>query len=103
MTRLAILVDFRVRPEARDDFRRLVAENGAASLKREPGCQQFDILVPEAGPEGEMDGRFLLYEIYADAAAFDAHLHTEHYRQFEAAVSAMVAGKTVSRLRFAKP
>src|ERR1700687_4399858 len=103
MTRLAILVEFRVKPEAKDDFKRLIAQNAAASLEREPGCQQFDILLPEGGPEGGMDGRFVLYEIYADAAACDAHLRTDHYRQFETAVSAMVAEKTVSRLRFAKP
>lgn len=96
MTRLVILVDFRVTLESRSEFGRLIQDNAAASLASEPGCLQFDVLLPEGG-SGE---RFTLYEIYADPAAFDAHLRTDHYRQFDAAVAGMVTDKMVTRLRF---
>ena len=99
MTPLVILVDFQIRPEAVDGFRRLIAENAATSLAREPGCQRFDVLLPD----GEAGDRIILYEIYADDAAFDAHLRSEHYRQFDAASSAMVVRKAITRLRFAGP
>ena len=95
--RLVILVDFAVVPEARDAFRRLVLENAAASLRDEPGCRQFDVLEPE----GEGGGRIVLYEIYDDAAAFDAHLATPHYAKFAAETEPMVSRKTVTRLGFA--
>lgn len=95
--RLVILVEFELAPEARDEFRRLVLENAAASLRDEPGCRQFDVLVGE----GEPGDRMVLYEIYDDAAAFDAHLATEHYARFAAATEPMVRQKTVRRLSFA--
>jgi quinol monooxygenase YgiN len=96
VTRLVIIVDIRVKPGAATEFARLISENAAASLGREPGCERFDILEPE----GAVAGQFLLYEIYADAAAFEAHLSSDHYKRFDAATSAIVTEKVVTRLRF---
>ncbi|CAN5441340.1 putative quinol monooxygenase [soil metagenome] len=95
MTPLIILVDFKVNTADHDKFRRLITENAAASLKNEPGCRQFDVLVPE----GDGTGHFILYEIYDSDAAFAAHLRTEHFRQFDSASAPMIVEKTVSRLR----
>lgn len=99
MTPLVIMVEFQIRPEAVAEFRRLIAENAATSLAREPGCQRFDVLLPD----GEAGDRIVLYEIYADDAAFDAHLRSEHFRQFDAASAAMVLHRAITRLRFAGP
>ena len=99
MTRHVVLVELHVKLDDRSAFERLIRQNAAASLAHEPGCRQFDVL----SPESPTDGRFVLYEIYADAAAFDAHLRTEHFRQFDAATSDMVTQKTITRLRFAEP
>jgi quinol monooxygenase YgiN len=98
VSRLVIMVDFRIKPEAKEGFRRLIAENAAASLAREPGCRQFDVLLPE----GDAGDRIVLYEIYEDAAAFDAHLKSPHFREFDAATAGMVAQRTITRLRFAE-
>lgn len=95
--RLALLVTFDVGPEDRAEFHRLVLENAAASLRDEPGCRQFDVLLPE----GEAGDRVVLYEIYDDAAAFDAHLRSDHYARFAAATDPLVRGKSVTRLGFA--
>ena len=89
--RLVILVEFTLVPQTRAEFHRLVLENAAASLHDEPGCRRFDVLVLE----GEAGDRVVLYEIYDDAAAFDAHLATEHYARFAAATEALVRQKTV--------
>ena len=97
--RLVILVEFELHPGGEPDFRRLVLENAAASLRDEPGCRQFDVLTPEAGP----GDRIVLYEIYDDAAAFDAHLATPHFATFNDATAPLVANKTVHRLSFASP
>ena len=45
----------------------------------------------------------MLYEIYDDAAAFDAHLATPHFAIFNEATAPLVASKTVHRLGFASP
>lgn len=87
-----ILVDFHLKPGAQSQFRRLIDENAQASVKNEPGCLQFDVLEPE----GEAD-RVLLYEIYTDRAAFDAHLKTEHFRIFADASKSLFLDKKVMR------
>jgi autoinducer 2-degrading protein len=95
--RLVILVDFELHPGREPEFRRLVLENAAASLRDEPGCRLFDVLTPEGGPADWI----VLYEIYDDAAAFDAHLATPHFVVFNEATAPLVARKTVHRLGFA--
>jgi autoinducer 2-degrading protein len=97
--RLVIMVEFELHPGMEPEFRRLVIENAAASLRDEPGCCQFDVLTPEVGP----GSRIVLYEIYDDAAAFDAHLATAHFAGFNEASAPLVAAKTVHRLGFAPP
>ena len=92
MSGFVIIVDFRLKPGTYDRFRALIVENAAASVRDEPGCRRFDVVVPE----GESD-RILLYEIYDDAAAFAAHLATPHFASFDAASAPLVAAKTVSR------
>ena len=95
--RLVILVEFDLHPGREPEFRRLVLENAAASLRDEPGCRRFDVLTPEGGP----GNRIVLYEIYDDAAAFEAHLDTPHFAAFDEATAPLVARKTVHRLAFA--
>lgn len=88
----AIMVDFRLKQDSRPEFRRLIDANADASVRTEPGCLQFDVLEPE----GEGD-RVLLYEIYTDKAAFEAHLRTEHFRIFAGASEALCMEKNVVR------
>lgn len=95
--RLVVLVEFALHPGKEPEFRRLVLENAAASLRDEPGCSLFDVLTPE----GEPSERIVLYEIYDDPAAFDAHLATPHFASFNEATAPLVAKKTVHRLSFA--
>jgi len=87
-----IVVDFHLKQGARSEFRRLIDANADASVRTEPGCLQFDVLEPE----GE-DDRVLLYEIYTDKAAFDAHLLTEHFRVFASMSEALYLEKKVTR------
>lgn len=96
MMLFVILVDFHLKPGAGSEFRRMIDENADASVKTEPGCLQFDVLEPEG--EGE---RVLLYEIYSDRAAFDAHLRTEHFRVFAGASESLILQKTVTRCNLA--
>ena len=92
MTPFAIIVDFKLKPGVRSAFRQLVDANARASAGREPGCRRFDVLEPG----GDAD-RILLYEIYDSVAAFDAHLGSPHYAEFDAASAPLVTGKSVVR------
>lgn len=98
MSRLVILVEFRIKPEHRAEFATLIRDNAKASLRLEPGCRQFDVLLPDDEP----GDRIVLYEVYDGEDAFAAHLKTEHFRQFDTATADMVEGRSISRLRFAE-
>jgi quinol monooxygenase YgiN len=87
-----VVVDFQLKPGARPQFRGLIDVNADASVRDEPGCVQFDVLEPE----GE-DDRVLLYEIYLDRAAFDAHRQTEHFHVFNSASENLCLKKSVIR------
>ena len=70
----SLLVQLEVRPEDRDEFLTAITTNAAASVRDEPGCHRFDV----SAVEGD-DNRFVLYELYDDAEAFEAHKRAPHF------------------------
>ena len=69
-------VDLHIKPENVESFLARAVENAAHSRK-EPGCRQFDVLVD---PEDRTQA--MLYEVYADETAFDAHQQTAHFKKY---------------------
>jgi autoinducer 2-degrading protein len=94
MAEFAIVVELRLKPGARERFVELVAINAAASVRDEPGCRRFDILLPEDGDE-----RIDLYEVYDDASAFAAHAETSHFKRFKAESADLIERASVTRYR----
>lgn len=92
MDGLVILVEFRLKPGMRQKFLAAVKPDAEASVAKEPGCRRFDVVLPE----GE-DDVVWLYEIYDDAAAFEAHLETPHLKEFRAAIEPLVEDSTIRR------
>jgi len=92
---LVIYVDFTVKQGAVERFRELILANARDSLRDEPGCRRFDVLVSAEEPR-----RIVLYEIYEDAAAFDFHITTPHYKVFAAAAEGLLETRSVQRLNF---
>ena len=90
MDRFLITVDFYLLPGALDPFIALIKENARKSLAEEPGCQRFDVLVQRGVPD-----HILLYEIYKDRAAFEVHLKSRHFAEFNAASAPYVKDKKV--------
>jgi (4S)-4-hydroxy-5-phosphonooxypentane-2,3-dione isomerase len=92
------MVEFRLQAGTSERFRRLIVENARASVRDEPGCRQFDVVIPQ----GDAD-RVLLYEVYDDAAAFDAHKRTPHFAAFDRDSVPFVAAKvvTLAKLEYA--
>lgn len=90
MVGFVVVVDFRLRPGMAERFRALIVENARASVRDEPGCRQFDVVIPRGDPD-----RVVLYEIYDDRPAFDAHVATPHYASFDRESAPLVASKSV--------
>jgi quinol monooxygenase YgiN len=85
-----VTVEFLIRPEHVEDFRQAMQQQARNSLTRETDCHQLDICV-----DPQVQERILLYEVYADEAAFKAHLQTDHFQQFDATVRDWVKSKAI--------
>ena len=93
-----ITVEFEIHRDHRARFMEAIAANAAASLERESGCRQFDVCVADDDP-----GKIFLHELYDDRAAFDSHLASDHFKQFDETVRPWVKAKTVGAWRRAFP
>lgn len=87
----AVTVTFTIKPEFTDAFSSLISQNAATSVEVESGCQLFDICQDPSNPNV-----FFLYEIYDDAAGFDLHLASDHFKDFSRACEHMVATKEIA-------
>ena len=90
MSPYVIIVEFHVKSGEMPRFMPLMLENAERSLQDEPGCRRFDVLTGE-------DGRVILYEIYDDEAAFQAHCTSPHFHRFDQASKALIESKRVER------
>jgi quinol monooxygenase YgiN len=90
MPMFAVVVHLSLHEGTAEDFLPLLHTNARASLDNEPGCHRFDVVTDTARPED-----VFLYELYTDAAAFDAHLATAHFKTFDAACGPLIADKTI--------
>ncbi len=80
-----VCVHVRVKPEHREAFIQATLEN-ARNTVREPGNLRFDVLQQADDPD-----RFVLYEVYRDAAGMEAHKQTPHYAAWRDAVGPWMA------------
>lgn len=87
----AVTVKFDLFSDKMQYFLPLMHANARASVEQEAGCQQFDVCVDPSSPNA-----LFLYEVYDDEAAFQSHLKTEHFRNFDAETAGMVASKEVA-------
>ena len=71
-----LTVQLRIKPENVEAFMSKLAEN-AKNARKEPGCKQFDVLVD---PKDKT--KVMLYEIYNDEKAFEAHQQTPHFKHY---------------------
>ena len=92
MGNFVLVVEFEVKPGESERFLALIAENAKASVATEPGCLQFDVVRDEKDPH-----RITLYEVYRDAASFEAHGKTSHVEAFFAAAKPLIAAGKVTR------
>ena len=70
-----IFASIMIKPEHREQFLATMEETARRSVQEEAGCVRFDVF----RDKGEVN-RYLLYEVYVDEAAFEAHLATPHAR-----------------------
>jgi quinol monooxygenase YgiN len=77
MNELVLVVKIKMKADGVEQFMAEVEKNGKAARETEPGCKQFDILRDPEDPT-----KLLLYEVYADEAAFETHQKTPHFQHY---------------------
>ena len=82
-----LVVNIRVKPESVDAFMSRLGENARAARK-EPGCRQFEALVD---PKDRT--KVLLFEVYDDEKAFEAHQATPHFQKYLAEAVPLLASR----------
>ena len=82
---ISLVVRLDVRPERHEEFLAAITRNAAASFEDEPGCLRFDVCRSQADPH-----HFVLYEVYRDEAALDAHRSAPHFGRWREDVARTV-------------
>lgn len=84
----AVTVTFVVKDKFINQFEPVMKKQAQNSLTLEPGCHQFDVCFDPTDPR-----RVFLYELYTDRAAFDEHLKSDHFLNFDSTVKDWLISK----------
>jgi (4S)-4-hydroxy-5-phosphonooxypentane-2,3-dione isomerase len=82
-----LVVNIRIKPENVERFMPLVLAN-AREARKEPGCRQFEVLV-----DPKDKGKVMLFEVYNDESAFEAHQQTPHFKKYLAEAVPLLASR----------
>ena len=84
---LVLQVNIKIKPENVASFMQKVIENGKAA-RIEPGCRQFEVLV---SPEDKTS--VMLFEVYDDQKAFEAHQQGAAFKKYVAEAVPLLASR----------
>lgn len=83
--KFVVIAEFQIRQGCMTAFLEAARKDASESVSKEPGCRQFEIVLPESAGDN-----VLFYEVYDDRAAFDAHLATPHLAAFRQAFPLLI-------------
>jgi autoinducer 2-degrading protein len=83
------LVEIVVIPSELPKFLELAKENAAEAVK-DPGVREFNVTQLASNPN-----HVILYEVYENEAALNAHRATDHLKKYLAATAPMVAERNI--------
>ena len=89
-----VTVVFEVAAHHVEAFATALLAQARNSLEREEGCLRFDVC-----RDPEKPGTTFLYEIYSNQPAFQAHLNSAHFKEFDRRVADWIVSKTVQTYR----
>ena len=81
-----LVVSAKVKPEQRGRFLEAIEENAVSSVRDEGGCLRFDVVRDNDDPH-----HYLLYEVYRDEEAFQAHRDTDHFARWREAADEVLS------------
>jgi (4S)-4-hydroxy-5-phosphonooxypentane-2,3-dione isomerase len=91
MAKQAVLVRYSVKQGRMAEFLAILKDHIARTRASEPGCVQFDLLVPHDGNDC-----IHLYEVYADDEAVRIHNASEQLARYKAATNALLDERAIA-------
>ncbi len=85
-----VTVTFTLHDNCADAFMPLMQAQAENSVRLEEGCHYFDVV-----HQADDLNTVFLYEIYTDRTAFDIHLKSIHFNNFDQKVKNLVKDKSV--------
>jgi quinol monooxygenase YgiN len=82
-----LVVNIRIKPENVESFMQALKAN-AREARKEPGCRQFEVLV-----DPKERTKVMLFEVYNDESAFEAHQATPHFKKYLAEAVPLLASR----------
>jgi (4S)-4-hydroxy-5-phosphonooxypentane-2,3-dione isomerase len=86
----AILAYLTAKPGKEAEFKEQMTAQAKRCLANEAGCLQFDVAQDPKNP-----ARFVMLEVYKDAAAITAHQESQHFKDFRPVVGELVADRKI--------
>lgn len=90
MSQVALIVTYKAAPGRKDDLIAGVTRHARGTLEDDEGCVRFDVLEPRGGV-----GDVMLYELYRDQAALDAHTASERLKLWREESVPLVASREI--------
>jgi autoinducer 2-degrading protein len=81
-----MIVSAKVKPEQRGTFLEAIEDNAVTSVRDEPGCLRFDVVLDNDDPD-----HYLFYEVYRDEEAFAAHRASDQFARWREAAEVSLA------------
>ena len=85
-----ITVTFTIKSNHLDEFLPAMLENAKTSMEQEEGCHHFDVCFDPEDPDV-----IFLYELYTDKSAFNSHLASTHFNDFNNKTANWIVAKEV--------
>ena len=84
-----VTVDFLIKQDHVSSFVKAMKKQAYNSLNNVEGCLQFDVCHDPGNRR-----RIFLYEVYTDSDAFELHLKTDHFHEFNRTVGDWTESKS---------
>lgn len=89
----AIIAYLTTKPGKEAEFQEKMTAQAKRCLANEPGCLQFDVV-----QDPKDATRFVMLEVYKDDASIKAHTDSQHFKDFRAVSSELLADRKVEVL-----
>ena len=84
-SRVVRLAELHIDPSQLEEYKTALRDEIEASIRLEPGVLTLYAVSVKGDP-----AQIRIFEIYADAAAYEAHLQTPHFKKYKAGTQGMV-------------